>query len=163
MIKKCLNCGNEFETQIIKKVNCSKKCNVDWWRKNNPQRYKQSQVRQNKKRKGVYRYNSKTRAIWYEQKKKDPMWKERLLEQERKRHKEVQQFIQDYKLQHGCKDCGYKEHHVALEFDHIRGEKELNVCNAKSIDQAKKEIKKCEVVCSNCHSIRTYNRLPKKD
>jgi hypothetical protein len=39
-----------------------------------------------------------------------------------------------------CKNCG-------KGFDHIKGEKEFNVCNAKSVNQAKKEIKKCEVVC----------------
>ena len=62
-------------------------------------------------------------------------------------------------MNQGCTDCGYNDHHAALEFDHVAGEKELNVCNAKSVDQAKKEIEKCEVVCSNCHKIRTFNRL----
>lgn len=76
------------------------------------------------------------------------------------RAKNVKKFLADYKLQKGCVDCGYNKHHSALDFDHL-ADKSFNVCFAKSISQAKEEIKKCEVVCSNCHRIRTYNRLSK--
>lgn len=75
------------------------------------------------------------------------------------RAKLVREFIANYKIKAGCIDCGYNKHHSALDFDHIGGDKSINVCLAKSIDQAKKEIVKYEVVCSNCHRIRTYNRL----
>ena len=75
------------------------------------------------------------------------------------RAKKVKEFIAEYKSKNGCTDCGYNKHHSALEFDHIVGKKELNVCLAKSIKQAKKEIEKCEIVCSNCHRIRTYTRI----
>ena len=93
-------------------------------------------------------------------------WKS--LSTERKREKQdkannraklVREFISEYKITTGCVDCGYNKHSSALDFDHIKGDKELNVCFSKSIAQAKKEIEKCEVVCSNCHRIRTYNRL----
>lgn len=75
------------------------------------------------------------------------------------RAQKIKEFISSYKMGKGCVDCGYNKHHSALDFDHIKGEKKLNVCFAKSIAQAKKEIAKCEVVCSNCHRIRTYERL----
>lgn len=75
------------------------------------------------------------------------------------RARKVKLFLAEYKMSKGCMDCGYKRHHSALEFDHVRGEKTLNVCFSKSIGQAKKEIDKCDVVCSNCHRIRTYKRL----
>lgn len=75
------------------------------------------------------------------------------------RAKNVRLFLAEYKLEKKCLDCGYDKHHSALDFDHVKGDKDLNVCFAKSITQAKKEIEKCEVVCSNCHRIRTYNRL----
>lgn len=79
-------------------------------------------------------------------------------EQERARRDAVQVFIRSVKTSNGCADCGYSAHHAALEFDHL-GDKLLNVCNSKSIEQAKLEIAKCEVVCANCHRIRTYERL----
>ena len=75
------------------------------------------------------------------------------------RARKVRTFLVDYKMSLGCKDCGYRRHHSALEFDHINGDKSINVCFAKSISQAKEEIKNCEVVCSNCHRIREYERL----
>jgi len=61
-----------------------------------------------------------------------------------------------------CADCGQKFHHCAMDFDHVRGQKVESVSYLKkyhSISKIKKEIAKCEVVCSNCHRIRTYNRL----
>lgn len=55
-------------------------------------------------------------------------------------------------------DCGYNAHHSALQFDHVRGKKSRNVCDARSIKQAIIEIAKCEVVCANCHAVRTFIR-----
>lgn len=74
------------------------------------------------------------------------------------RARKIKEFLANYKISIGCKDCGYKKHHSALDFDHI-SKKSLNVSFSKSISQAKKEIKKCEVVCANCHRLRTYKRL----
>jgi len=76
-----------------------------------------------------------------------------------KRAEKTRKFIANYKMEKGCADCGYNKHHSALEFDHINGDKQINVCFSKSIAQAKKEIEKCEVVCANCHRIRSYKRL----
>lgn len=75
------------------------------------------------------------------------------------RNRLLKQFLADYKLNQKCKDCGYSKHHSALEFIHIKGKKSFNISFAKSISQAKKEIEKCEVICSNCHRVRTYNRI----
>lgn len=99
------------------------------------------------------------RSLWYKSRCLKEGYKEKLRKQENLRNKKVKDFLAEYKLNRGCKDCGYKEHHSSLEFDHISGKKERNVCFAKSIGQAKKEIEKCEVVCSNCHRIRTYKRI----
>jgi hypothetical protein len=74
----------------------------------------------------------------------------------------IRRWLDAYKVQVGCKDCGYRDHPAALHFDHVRGRKLLNVCNAKSIEQAEREIAKCEVRCANCHSVRTFkNHLTK--
>jgi hypothetical protein len=72
------------------------------------------------------------------------------------------QYVIDYKMQHGCADCGFKGHHAALHFDHLPGH--TKVRDIKSGQQLGwqallDEIAKCEVVCANCHSIRTWQRV----
>lgn len=63
------------------------------------------------------------------------------------------------KLASGCVDCGYKAHYVALQFDHLQG-KSFNI--STNLNRAwavvLEETKKCEVVCANCHMIRTWAR-----
>ena len=107
------------------------------------------------------RITPQERSAWYRKRCREPGYRQKLRQQGRQRHKRVQQFLREYKVQHGCSICGYAEHHAALEFDHIRGTKELNVCFARSISRAKAEIKKCQVLCSNCHKIETYKRAQK--
>lgn len=99
------------------------------------------------------------RALWRQGRLKTDGYRETVNAQARERNRLVKDFLSRYKLAKGCADCGYNQHHVALDFDHIMGDKKFNVCFSKSIDHAKKEIKKCEVVCSNCHRIRTYSRI----
>lgn len=158
-LKICQDCNLEFIPTSLKQVCCSKKCNMNKWRKLNPEKCKEQQKRNDLKRKGINRYNSEVRKNWYKQKKEDPNWVNKINNQAKKRSSSIKTFLKEYKLLYGCKDCGYKQHHVGLDFDHIIGTKNFNVCLSKSITEAKKEIKKCEVVCANCHRIRTYNRL----
>ena len=68
-----------------------------------------------------------------------------------------------YKVSRGCVDCGYNKHPAALDFDHLpdRGRKLFPIgCGIanRSMDAIMAEIEKCEVVCSNCHRIRTATR-----
>lgn len=161
-MKNCNYCGVEFIPNSSKQVCCSKLCNTNKWRRDNPEKAKAAQKRNDAKRKGVKRYNSETRKEWYKNKKEDLSWYDKTKNQARERRKKLSLFLNDLKIKTGCKDCGYNAHHVALDFDHITDNKSFNVCNARSIKQALKEIEKCEVVCSNCHRIRTYQRLNSK-
>ena len=56
----------------------------------------------------------------------------------------------------------FLEYPEVLDFDHINNDKKFNISEFKShtlgFNVVKKEIKKCEIVCSNCHRIRTANR-----
>jgi hypothetical protein len=76
----------------------------------------------------------------------------------RRRARELRMYLNGIKTARGCVDCGYNGHPAALDFDHVSGEKALLVSFAKSKAQADDEIKKCEVRCSNCHRIRTWER-----
>jgi hypothetical protein len=61
-----------------------------------------------------------------------------------------------------CADCGGTFHPVAMDFDHVRGEKLNEVSTllrtGSSLETLKAEIAKCDVVCSNCHRVRTFTR-----
>lgn len=59
-----------------------------------------------------------------------------------------------------CMDCGQSYPHYVMDFDHVRGTKAANVARmvACSIEKLLKEIDKCDVVCSNCHRKRTFQR-----
>jgi hypothetical protein len=76
----------------------------------------------------------------------------------RKSLRKLAVWLSDYKVAHGCVDCGYSGHPHALQFDHVRGVKRISVSHCKSIESARKEIAKCEVRCANCHAIMTHNR-----
>lgn len=76
----------------------------------------------------------------------------------RARYAQLKSSIADFKNRLGCKDCGYNKHHAALQFDHVSGEKSRNIGSSRSLREFYEEVGKCEVVCANCHHIRTYAR-----
>ena len=92
-----------------------------------------------------------------------PCMIERHAIKKRARARALREYVQQIKLERGCTDCGYRGHPAALEFDHLPGFEKaqrlavLACSSAKSVIHA--EIDKCEVVCANCHRIRTANRL----
>lgn len=76
-------------------------------------------------------------------------------------YKEKAQRLNTFKIFRGCMDCGYNLHPHALEFDHRPGTtKKFNIgaFRNRSWETLLDEIKKCDVVCSNCHKIRTATR-----
>ena len=60
-----------------------------------------------------------------------------------------------------CADCGNKFPSVCMDFDHRDGkDKLINVsamCGFPD-DKIILEINKCDVVCANCHRLRTHKR-----
>ena len=78
----------------------------------------------------------------------------------KKRYAERRQWLDSIKTASGCVDCGINFPAEVLTFDHVRGEKKFNV--GQSWNQGKQalidEIAKCEIVCCNCHAIRTKSR-----
>lgn len=61
-----------------------------------------------------------------------------------------------------CADCGHKFPTECMDFDHVRGEKKFNVCQEGiwcGVEKLLEEIAKCDIVCANCHRIRTKARF----
>ena len=88
---------------------------------------------------------------------------ERHMAQIRSRRKRIRQENRErvltYLALHPCVDCGVSDTRV-LDFDHLR-DKRGNISRLRnSYDWAviEAEIAKCDVVCANCHRIRTYER-----
>ena len=71
-----------------------------------------------------------------------------------------QAVLEALKLESGCVDCGYNKDPVALDFDHLpEYEKKFNLSGStRSLKVLMEEASKCEVVCANCHRIRTRDR-----
>jgi len=85
-------------------------------------------------------------------------------------------IIDRYKTSQGCCICGYNKHPSALCFDHLDGqEKHEEVKNGYSkrssaggmyklyskkysTSEIIDEIKKCRIVCSNCHMEHTHKK-----
>ena len=59
-------------------------------------------------------------------------------------------------MRFGCRECGYKKHPAALHFNHLDQEiKYKDVSKIQSWVKLKREIRKCEILCANCHAIHT--------
>lgn len=70
-------------------------------------------------------------------------------------------FANALKVERGCADCGYNAHPAALQFDHLPGVVKACKVSALMMSSRKRllaEIAKCDVVCANCHAIRTVER-----
>lgn len=51
-----------------------------------------------------------------------------------------------------CSSCGYNKNLSALDFHHINeNNKDFQISKASSWKQVKNEIKKCDILCANCH------------
>ena len=106
------------------------------------------------------RINRRGKPQWYSPK----AW-----EKERKRHadrhKRIRAWItarlDRFKVFKGCSHCGYKDNPAALQFHHVDPSKKLqnvSMIRRSSYSQwkvIKAEIRKCIVLCANCHSIET--------
>ena len=71
-------------------------------------------------------------------------------------------IIWEYKEKSGCVDCGEMYPSWMLDFDHKPGFEKIgsptDLVHKYSLEVAMEEIKKCDVVCPNCHRIRTHSR-----
>ena len=86
-------------------------------------------------------------------------------------------WLRKYKKANGCANCGYNEHPLALDFAHIdqmskhsgasygagSGISKLYVKiyrdkqrNTQALKDLIAEVRKCKVLCKNCHVVETF-------
>jgi hypothetical protein len=83
-------------------------------------------------------------------------------EQKRKLRAELVAWVRGLKGE-PCADCGRRFHPAAMHFDHRPGEdKKFEIgfgVRRYSRKRLLTEIAKCDLVCANCHAVRTYRRI----
>ena len=82
-------------------------------------------------------------------------------ELQRAYHRKSRIIIQDLKRDVPCMDCGGKFPVECMDFDHRDPKtKTLNIAQVShhGIQKILKEIEKCDIVCANCHRVRTQRR-----
>lgn len=69
-------------------------------------------------------------------------------------------YTSKLKAETPCSDCGISYPPYVMDFDHIGDDKVMAVSKIVQYSRERliAEIAKCEVVCSNCHRIRTHLR-----
>lgn len=93
----------------------------------------------------------------------NPTYKKAVRKRAEDRKAEIRKIVDEIKA-NPCMDCGESFPPICMDFDHL-DDKVENVTNlvgsGRSIKVILDEIAKCELVCSNCHRIRTKRRYPR--
>lgn len=85
--------------------------------------------------------------------------KHKYIDKNNKYRVENRKTIREIKNNTPCTDCGVSYPYYVMDFDHLRDKKYIIANSSLTPGMLKKEIEKCEVVCSNCHRERTHTRL----
>jgi len=75
-------------------------------------------------------------------------------------YEKVRDFVRELKNSTPCSDCKIQYPYFVMDFDH-RENKNFTISEKLtqlSLSSIKREISKCDIVCSNCHRIRTQWR-----
>jgi hypothetical protein len=86
--------------------------------------------------------------------------KQQYLDRNSQAYTERRQMVVDAKS-YPCADCGIQYPYYVMDFDHRDGSLKrfaLNSVHRRTKQAILSEIEKCDIVCSNCHRERTYQR-----
>ena len=93
--------------------------------------------------------------------------KQYYLEKAYKKRERLRRYVYEKKAMTPCTDCGVQYPHYVTDYDHLGKSEKINtisrLINGGSFKKIDEEIAKCDLVCANCHRIRTYNRLIDKN
>lgn len=121
--------------------------------------------KENARKDGLATQCKRCRSDWY--KTTYPSRKTRINEVATARKREWWERVARIKS-NPCTDCGGQFPPYVMDFDHREGEAKLKgisnlVGHTAPWETIEAEIAKCDLVCSNCHRIRTYTRMGKLD
>lgn len=138
--KKCEGCSTIFITKSPIKRFCNQICYHKVWCDNNREKLNRT----------VKEYRARRSE-------KDGYWRD-----EGPKAIELKQWMNDLKSQ-PCSDCGNYFEKCCMDFDHRIGSiKKYNVATMFAHHYSRElielEIAKCDLVCANCHRIRTRDR-----
>ena len=94
------------------------------------------------------------KEVWY------PKNKQRHINYVKRLKEKLKIYILNFKRGKSCVDCGFlgRVCPQVLDFHHV-GEKKFDIASHSShilsLDKLQSEIGKCELVCANCHRIRS--------
>ena len=96
-------------------------------------------------------------------------WKkmdERKAADKKKHSKQMRKIVKRYKTMYGCAFCGYKKHPDAIHFDHVdpaTKTREISTMWGYSKESIKAEMRKCRLLCANCHAAHTATQREEGD
>jgi len=73
----------------------------------------------------------------------------------------IKDRIREIKSSTPCVDCGNRYHFSQMDFDHL-DEDDKSFALSRSMDHSwraiEQEMAKCDLLCANCHRLRTFKR-----
>jgi hypothetical protein len=90
--------------------------------------------------------------------------REAILARTKRRRESISETVNKLKEENPCVDCGVKYPYYVMQYDHISTDKLAGVSYLIRYGRPQEvldEIEKCELVCANCHAIRTWSRHKK--
>lgn len=72
------------------------------------------------------------------------------------------QFLNELKDSEPCSDCKERFPSVCMDFDHVETGKRYSLAQMSNHSRERiwEELRRCELVCCNCHRVRTKKRRP---
>ena len=87
--------------------------------------------------------------------------KDRYVQARKENRRGNRDWLNEFKESKPCSDCGIFYPSCCMDFDHL-SDKVMGLNKAVkswSRERLQVEMEKCDLVCANCHRIRTFDRL----
>lgn len=91
-------------------------------------------------------------------------YRQRYLDRAAAQRAELIAWVRNLKKSTPCADCKLHFPYYVMDFDHLDGDEKafgiaIAIQHSYSWRRLRAEIEKCEIVCANCHRIRTFQRM----